>query len=782
MRSQKLSDSLSRIKKPTHILGTTYTLSLAFFESEIFPIFNKSNLKSCTIIADRKGYFNSLREGSALLEAGEGYLITSVPNSIRTFHPKVWLVVSEDELLLLVGSGNLTQSGFMTNAEVFDEYYCTKDTGSSEIISDILGFLSGLESMWEDSDGKRILCVEFLKEIKESVEVFANLKSSSADMRFLHTFDGPLLDQLPELSDPVRLYISSPFFGRSSKGIELFETRYPGSKKMIFPAEHSGGEIDIDINKLRSIFPEIEINMLKTWAKPDAFAHLKIYAAFSENSKGWFFCTSANCTLSAWNGGNVEAGLLREISNSKFLKFFQVSDQSLPSTLRKEEKDDNTSTLSFPIWSTMDSFNSSFSLHIPSCNYEQMPLRNVEIRVSCGGERSVINKNSLEFINQKESFTWKDFDLKVDNFRGTHCLMISGQTKTGEKIVGECFMENVGRLSLDPFHRRAWRGAESLLEDEDFCEHGDISKLYLLLEKGMEEDPIGAKGYRAEPRKDKKVKKFSDSIAIWPPIPSEERNQALNEIGSIALGRLDLFNKIVRLLLSEEVSPSKDSLDGNKFANELLVDDDSDDDYEVREKLRIKHQEEADRLWNSAYRRYESFLDKLKVWVPNEKKVKNFWTSATMILLITLKTNKRARKKESKSAIKITIDELIRIFFKSVFYGTNGSIPLSRVLLNQFDARPPSICVPFLMPFIVNERFNRRNEAVPQSQRFGARQVDAIISDRNELTPELLSKSWENLKSLINHTDKSEVAQFAITESEFKETYKELRDDYFDRK
>ena len=93
MRSQKLSDSLSRIKKPTHILGTTYTLSLAFFESEIFPIFNKSNLKSCTIIADRKGYVNSLREGSALLVAGEGYLITSVPNSIRTFHPKVWLVL-----------------------------------------------------------------------------------------------------------------------------------------------------------------------------------------------------------------------------------------------------------------------------------------------------------------------------------------------------------------------------------------------------------------------------------------------------------------------------------------------------------------------------------------------------------------------------------------------------------------------------------------------------------------------------------------------------------------
>ena len=107
---------------------------------------------------------------------------------------------------------------------------------------------------------------------------------------------------------------------------------------------------------------------------------------------------------------------------------------------------------------------------------------------------------------------------------------------------------------------------------------------------------------------------------------------------------------------------------------------------------------------------------------------------------------------------------------------------MSRVLLNQFDARPPSICVPFLLPFIINERFNRRNEAVPKSQRFGARQVDAIISDRNELTPELLSKSWENLKSLISHTDKSEVAQFAITESEFKETYKELRDDYFDRK
>ncbi len=149
-----------------------------------------------------------------------------------------------------------------------------------------------------------------------------------------------------------------------------------------------------------------------------------------------------------------------------------------------------------------------------------------------------------------------------------------------------------------------------------------------------------------------------------------------------------------------------------------------------------------------------------------------------MILWITLRTNNLARKRESKGALQNTPDELINLFFAKIFLGSGGALPLSHKLLNQYDARPPSICVPFLMPCIVNERFNRRDEAAPQNMRFGARQVNAIISEPNELSPELLSQSWEKWKKLIKPPEEDNQVQSAMTESQFRATYDELIKDY----
>ena len=62
--------------------------------------------------------------------------------------------------------------------------------------------------------------------------------------------------------------------------------------------------------------------------------------------------------------------------------------------------------------------------------------------------------------------------------------------------------------------------------------------------------------------------------------------------------------------------------------------------------------------------------------------------------------------------------------------------------------------------------------------RFGARQVNAIISDPNELSPELLSQSWEKWKKLIKPSEEDNQVQSAMTESQFRATYDELIKDY----
>lgn len=123
----QLSQVLKVISKPKYILGTTYSLSLAFFEANVFPLFRRSDLESCLIICDQLGYQHALSECPALMGAGQDYAVTYAPVT-GCFHPKVWLVLGEGEAVLLVGSGNLTQAGFMTNAEFFDAVFVDAHT------------------------------------------------------------------------------------------------------------------------------------------------------------------------------------------------------------------------------------------------------------------------------------------------------------------------------------------------------------------------------------------------------------------------------------------------------------------------------------------------------------------------------------------------------------------------------------------------------------------------------------------------------------------------------
>jgi hypothetical protein len=57
MESVKLSEFFKSVKKPKYILGTTYTLSLAFFESVVFPHIDRSRLRSCILVCDHRQPF-----------------------------------------------------------------------------------------------------------------------------------------------------------------------------------------------------------------------------------------------------------------------------------------------------------------------------------------------------------------------------------------------------------------------------------------------------------------------------------------------------------------------------------------------------------------------------------------------------------------------------------------------------------------------------------------------------------------------------------------------------
>lgn len=79
--------------------------------------------------------------------ASQSYMAITAPSSF-SFHPKVWLMINEERVALMVGSGNLTQSGFMGNVELFDVIQIRKnEKGPKGVLGGIIKFLNGLRGL-----------------------------------------------------------------------------------------------------------------------------------------------------------------------------------------------------------------------------------------------------------------------------------------------------------------------------------------------------------------------------------------------------------------------------------------------------------------------------------------------------------------------------------------------------------------------------------------------------------------------------------------------------------
>ncbi len=270
---------------PTHVLGTTFSLSLAFFESIVFPEISRTNLRRCLVLCDRLGLRRATVEASALRGVGRDYMAVCAPAS-ASFHPKVWLMVGTEEAALLSGSGNLTQSGFLDNTELFDVVHLRAGGPCKGVALSVAGFLDGLARLWPTAGADQSLVVETLGFLRHTMYKFAERLQEDHDdeVKFLHSFDGPLAAQLAGLgiAPGGTLHVATPYFGRSTAGLKLLRERLHPGQIRVYPADHGGGMADVRYDELVSS-PGVSVHSLRLARRKDSskFAHLKLYGLAS---------------------------------------------------------------------------------------------------------------------------------------------------------------------------------------------------------------------------------------------------------------------------------------------------------------------------------------------------------------------------------------------------------------------------------------------------------------------------------------------------------------------
>ncbi|MGC9332651.1 MAG: hypothetical protein ACP5JJ_00765, partial [Anaerolineae bacterium] len=256
---------------------------------------------------------------------GRRYLLTPVDlGGLRSFHPKLILLVGPQRGRLLVGSGNVTFTGFGHNHEVFTCLDWTpEDNHLQPVFAQAWNLINEVTQQWSYSNEvKKVLhktthVASWLAEEGESVE----------EIQLLHSLEEPLIDQCSRAIDSEavdRITVLSPFLDQEAFALRNLYSRFqPQQLRLVLQEGQAVGNTE-SLERLRE--SDIPLQVYR-FTDEEHYSHAKVYL-FETADRAYLLTGSPNCTRSAWltsaADGNLEVALLRRSdSETDFHPFLQ---------------------------------------------------------------------------------------------------------------------------------------------------------------------------------------------------------------------------------------------------------------------------------------------------------------------------------------------------------------------------------------------------------------------------------------------------------------------------
>lgn len=102
---------------------TTYSFDFLYFEMKVMRALSGAGVQNITVLVDGK-YYGTMMEQPTLQEYTINNRYALFPIFSRgIFHPKIMMLFGKKEGLLIIGSGNLTSSGFGGNDEIWGAFH-----------------------------------------------------------------------------------------------------------------------------------------------------------------------------------------------------------------------------------------------------------------------------------------------------------------------------------------------------------------------------------------------------------------------------------------------------------------------------------------------------------------------------------------------------------------------------------------------------------------------------------------------------------------------------------
>jgi hypothetical protein len=223
------------------------------------------------------------------------------------FHPKVFVLASDTEARIAIGSGNATIAGWSYNHELWTVVHSSQN-GSPTLIPALARWLELLPSAVRFSAG-----VE--RRLINTAELLNRAHSGSAPIdtgdRLIDNLEIPIIDQLP-IGPVDELCIFAPFFDVDAAGVvALLDRLRP--REVTIAAQPGLSRFDGEalVNAVRRFKAQILLDNAKR------YRHGKLVEWATDGAR-WALTGSANISRPALlrsqsNGGNCELGLISQI-------------------------------------------------------------------------------------------------------------------------------------------------------------------------------------------------------------------------------------------------------------------------------------------------------------------------------------------------------------------------------------------------------------------------------------------------------------------------------------
>ena len=109
------------------VVMTTFSFDFHHFESQVLRELKRKGVTNVNLFADTTMLDKSIGFSTGHLKSlSTSYSINSIPCK-GAFHPKITLLAGENDVLLLQGSGNITNGGHGKNHEIFTVFYANRE-------------------------------------------------------------------------------------------------------------------------------------------------------------------------------------------------------------------------------------------------------------------------------------------------------------------------------------------------------------------------------------------------------------------------------------------------------------------------------------------------------------------------------------------------------------------------------------------------------------------------------------------------------------------------------